>query len=455
MHAFASRPAPFSTASRRRASQPLAQGVRIIFRENMSDHDLASRTMTRKMLMDICKERHLWTQPHLNKQLYLNHKGLDAIGALEEYFNVRLLHLENNNIGKIEGLGRMTELRCLYLGCNRLSVIEGLSFNVELRHLSLEANAIQSLDGLSHLTKLQTLNVCRNRIELVEVKRLTSLPNIVNLDISHNGIDVDTETCVDIWSNLAMLKVLRFHGNPCVHNITHYRKRMVNALPQLTYLDERPVFALDRHTSEAWCWGGFNAMQECRQEFQRAKFAECQVEPDRRDLITNRRKMAIERIEREARERAQPQPLARDVCVAVASSHDELERAPVCALIANDTENLSTGSLPAISEQKAFAFKPRPRVVKCEHVGSSIEPANFRLSGQDCEALESRQFAVMGDDPWLGVRKANPRVGDGTPEVVPRIWELIEENRELEDAALSRNVRGARVTLANELSLLD
>jgi hypothetical protein len=376
---------------------------------------------------------------------------------------VRLLHLENNNIGKIEGLGRMTDLRCLYLGCNRLSVIEGLSFNVELRHLSLEANAIQSLEGLSHLTRLQTLNVSRNRVDLEEVKRLTSLPNLVNLDVSHNGIDVAAETCVEVWSHMSLLKVLRFHGNPCVHNITHYRKRMVNALPQLTYLDERPVFALDRQTSEAWCRGGPDAMQECRQKFQQARFAECQVEPDRRELITNRRKMAIERIEREARERAQPRATPErvppDMCTGGSSLRDELGTSPVCKLIAT-VEN-STGS-PSSKEHKGFAFKPRQRCGKelvegggkCRH-DIGLEAANFRLASQD-EELESRQFAVMGDDPWEGVRKVNSRVVDGTPEVVPAIWERrIAENRELEGHALARNVGNAEVTLPNDLSVLD
>merc|ERR1719356_2145604 len=43
----------------------------------------------------------MWSQPHLNTQLWLNFKGFDAIEGLELYTRVRTLHLGNNNIGRI------------------------------------------------------------------------------------------------------------------------------------------------------------------------------------------------------------------------------------------------------------------------------------------------------------------------------------------------------------------
>eukprot|EP00983_Pelagomonas_calceolata_P071346 1151186-Pelagomonas_calceolata.AAC.19 len=70
--------------------------------------------MTRKALMDICKEQKLYRTPSLNDKLYLNFKGFVSIGKdLEEYVNVRALFLEGNAISTLEGLPPLKELRCL------------------------------------------------------------------------------------------------------------------------------------------------------------------------------------------------------------------------------------------------------------------------------------------------------------------------------------------------------
>ncbi|CAJ1335162.1 unnamed protein product, partial [Effrenium voratum] len=119
------------------------------------------KRMTTELVQDICKERSMWSQPHLNTQLYLNYKGFETIECLEAYSNLRALYLGNNNIARIDGLDRMSDLRSLHLEGNRIRCIENLTGNLELRQLSLESNAIRSLSGLSHLTKLQHLNVAK------------------------------------------------------------------------------------------------------------------------------------------------------------------------------------------------------------------------------------------------------------------------------------------------------
>lgn len=51
------------------------------------------------------------------------------------------------------------------------------------------------------------------------------------------------------------LRCLYLAGNPVVREMRNYRKRLVAALPDLTYLDDRPVFELEHRASQAWCAG--------------------------------------------------------------------------------------------------------------------------------------------------------------------------------------------------------
>ena len=65
------------------------------------------------------------------------------------------------------------------------------------------------------------------------------------------------------------LKVLYLQGNGCVSKIKNYRKTLISKLPNLKYLDDRPVFVDDRRNAEAFARGG---LEEERKE--RALIAE-------------------------------------------------------------------------------------------------------------------------------------------------------------------------------------
>ena len=54
------------------------------------------------------------------------------------------------------------------------------------------------------------------------------------------------------------LKVLYLQQNPCISKIKQYRKTMIAKLPQLKYLDDRPVFDDDRRNAEAFARGGLD-----------------------------------------------------------------------------------------------------------------------------------------------------------------------------------------------------
>jgi len=266
----------------------------------------SSKEMTPEVVHEICKERNMWTQPRLNTQLYLNYKGFESIAGLEDYVSVKTLHLGNNNIKQIEGLERMSALRSLHLEGNRLSCIENLEYNLELRQLNLESNALTRITGLACLAKLEQVNLSRNCLSDLQVlEALRPLSKLTNVDVSHNLFE-ESEGVVERWAEICpQIRLLRYFGNPGVRSVEHYRKRLINALPQLSYLDERPVFPIERKSSMAWAEGGLEAMHKAKRDYNnernRIQFG---VDPERSELLTRMRKRAIERIDQEERERA-------------------------------------------------------------------------------------------------------------------------------------------------------
>jgi dynein assembly factor 1 len=46
---------------------------------------------------------------------------------------------------------------------------------------------------------------------------------------------------------------------------------LINKIPTLTYLDDRPVFKDDRRTAEAFCRGGFEEEKEERMKIKQEK----------------------------------------------------------------------------------------------------------------------------------------------------------------------------------------
>lgn len=52
------------------------------------------------------------------------------------------------------------------------------------------------------------------------------------------------------------LKVLYLQGNDVTNKIKNYRKTIIARLPELKYLDDRPVFEDDRRNAEAFSRGG-------------------------------------------------------------------------------------------------------------------------------------------------------------------------------------------------------
>lgn len=457
--------------------------------------------MTPELVKQLCKERGLWTVPHLNSQLFLNFKGFEAIEGLEEYVNTRALYLDNNSIKEIDGIDRMTDLRTLHLSGNRITRIQNLSFNLKLRQLTLESNAIRRTEGLQHLVELEVLNLSGNSIaRLEDMQELQALPSLVNVDVSKNQLE-DTEGVVEFWSEMPQLKVLRYNGNPGVRDISNYRKRLVNAVGSLTYLDERPIFPVERRACAAWAEGGTESMHKAKVDFHRERQAEYKLDPERAAFLTERRQREIARIDREKQEREEREAkeleerCKRGAAISDKKLHDGDEGAlkdymhkwrtkkdlyGVEGLSAKCAKDAS-GAAALPQPRDAFSFAPAARPAGDTHAfghepkteapsaaaGASAmasraaaappprrarpalgeSGAAFRAdAGGAADSIEDRQLLVLGDDPWQshcgapGSERDAPQAKAGEDDIIPELWRGREKaTQEEEKMVMDRN----------------
>ncbi|CAF91362.1 unnamed protein product, partial [Tetraodon nigroviridis] len=259
------------------------------------DENHQSPQMTKKFLRDHCKKHKLYLAPRLNDTLYLHFKGFSTIENLEEYTGLKCLWLENNRIKCIENLDRQTELRCLFLQENCIHKLENLSSLKSLHILNVSNNYIRTIEHISCLPDLNTLQIAHNKLKTVDdIQHLSQCLAISVLDLSYNLLcDPGVLTVLQAMPNL---KVLNLIGNEVVKNIPNYRKTVIVRLKSVTFLDERPVFDIERACAEAWAVNGYAGEQKEREkwESQERRTTEsalagvvmiCQKAQDRRQLL--------------------------------------------------------------------------------------------------------------------------------------------------------------------------
>jgi dynein assembly factor 1 len=200
----------------------------------------------------------LYTFPQLNETLYLHFAGFQRIDSLDPYVNLTSLWLNNNSINIIEGLSSLKQLVCLYLQCNVIERIAGLSELVNLETLVLSHNYIKRIENLESLTKLHTLEMDHNYIGNEEgLRGILSVPTVSALNLSFNRLE--TEAFLPVVSQLPQLNLLKLDGNPIARTMSQYRRRLLNAIPTLTYLDDMPVTEMEQRCAQAWAKGGRDA----------------------------------------------------------------------------------------------------------------------------------------------------------------------------------------------------
>ncbi|KAH8393788.1 hypothetical protein KR200_012259 [Drosophila serrata] len=223
--------------------------------------------MTEKGLKELCKKHKLYQTPRLNDVLYLHYQGFQSIECLEEYTGLKSLWLECNAISEIQGLEQLTKLKCLFLQNNLITNIENLDACRELDTLNLSSNHIRKIQNIGSdiLPVLNTLNIASNYLKDSEsLADLVQCKTLSVLDLSNNRID--DILIVKIFEQMPNLRVLVLQGNPVVSRLPQYRKTLILACKELTYLDSRPVFPRDRACAEAWKREGYEGerKENCR-----------------------------------------------------------------------------------------------------------------------------------------------------------------------------------------------
>lgn len=259
--------------------------------------------MTPTRLLAAAVEHDGYETPELNDKLYLHFTGYRKIENLEPYTGLSALWLDSNGLSKIEGLEACTALRCLYLQQNLIERIENLEANVELRSIDLSNNHLSSVDNLACLPHLETLNLAKNGLATAAaIAHLSELPNVTTVDLSDNQLD--GEGIFDVLRAMPKLCALKLAGNPIVRATKMYRKTLINLLPNLRHLDDRPVFDLERVAAEAYAAGGRDAEKAARQKYvedeRAANRASMQRFRDWRDETRERRAAELEELRAQA-----------------------------------------------------------------------------------------------------------------------------------------------------------
>ena len=251
--------------------------------------------MTAKWLKAHCKENGGYGTPELNDKLYLHFQGFDRIQNLEAYTGLKSLFLEGNGLEDLEGLSACVELRCLFAQQNMVTGIPP-SLPVSLSTLNVSNNNVSHLRNVARLVELQTLQASNCKLKTLEsLEELRHCACLSTVDLQNNEIDGDPEEMVALFASMPKLACLYVQGNPVVSQLRQYRKRMIASIKSLAYLDDRPVFPLERHCAEAWAAGGLDAEKAARKAFKDEEAAK-----QRRDheYLTNLRERS--RAKREA-----------------------------------------------------------------------------------------------------------------------------------------------------------
>lgn len=223
--------------------------------------------MTLKWLKQHCKENGGYGTPSLNDKLYLHFQGFDRIQNLEAYTGLKSLFLEGNGLEDLEGLQECKELRCLFAQQNMITSIPE-SLPVSLSTLHVSNTNLSRIENVARLVDLQTLQASKCKLKTLDsITELKHCAQLSTVDLQQNEIDGDPDSMVALFQSMPKLACLYLQGNPIVSSVRQYRKRMIASVPTLAYLDDRPVFELERVCAEAWAVGGLDAEKAARKAF--------------------------------------------------------------------------------------------------------------------------------------------------------------------------------------------
>ncbi|NWU94157.1 LRCC1 protein, partial [Upupa epops] len=193
----------------------------------------------------------------LPSELSLIDQGIRSLLDVPLSADLHTLILHANRIARIEGLGHLHNLQHLDLSSNQIRRIEGLSALANLRTLSLSCNLLTKVEGLESLFNLTVLNLSYNHIhDLSGLQCLHGTSHkISHIDLHSNCVN-NLNHLLQCTRGLSTLTKLTLEkngkANP-VCRIAGYRETVLQALPQLTALDERNISGEPADLAEEKC----------------------------------------------------------------------------------------------------------------------------------------------------------------------------------------------------------
>lgn len=152
---------------------------------------------------------------------------------------------------------------------NAIQKLEGLETLVNLDLLNVSSNYISKIEGLQNCHKLKSLLISGNKIGgangdqscIDSLKGLLDVPSLEMLDIQKNNL-ADGAVIEEVFAKMPNLRVLYLKGNELTRKVSSYRKTMIAAMPNLEYLDDRPVTDDERRRADAFKAGHAFAEKE-------------------------------------------------------------------------------------------------------------------------------------------------------------------------------------------------
>jgi len=145
--------------------------------------------------------------------------------------------------------------------------MSGLTNLTKLINLNLSHNKITKIEGLENCLELCNLDVSHNFIsDIKNCEQLADLPSLKCVDFRNNQIEASNDL-VPFFAKLTGLHCLYLKGNPAVRAVSQYRKILTISMPNLYYLDERPIFDFERLLADAFSRGGKEEEERVRKEY--------------------------------------------------------------------------------------------------------------------------------------------------------------------------------------------
>lgn len=111
-------------------------------------------------------------------------KSIESLEGIEQFTNLRVAKLGQNNIQNTQPLASLVRLVALDVSNNRLQTLAGVDKLAELYKLNVNNNKLSDADNLKALKQLKRLYISNN--ELQNLAFVSQLDSLENLDAENN-----------------------------------------------------------------------------------------------------------------------------------------------------------------------------------------------------------------------------------------------------------------------------